>query len=82
MGVQRGLEVHVLDRVEDGPKPELVRDLGAHYHTGAVKDLAAAADVAVECTGVGQLVFDILSVNPPGAIVCLTGAHPNFAEMR
>ena len=34
MGVGRGLEVHVLDRATDGPKPGLVRDLGATYHTG------------------------------------------------
>src|SRR5438045_580770 len=34
MGVQRGLEVHVLDRVAGGPKPALVRALGAAYHTG------------------------------------------------
>ena len=27
---QRGYEVHVLDRATDGPKPELVRDLGGH----------------------------------------------------
>src|SRR5207248_2668388 len=36
MGVQRGLEVHVLDRVTEGPKPGLVRDLGAAYHSGSV----------------------------------------------
>ena len=70
---QRGLEVHVLDRVETGPKPQLVKDLGAQYHTGEVKDLAAEADVVIECTGVGQLVFDIVSVTPPGCITCLTG---------
>ena len=29
LGVQRGLEVHVLDRSTDGPKPELVGALGA-----------------------------------------------------
>ena len=29
IGVQRGLEVHVLDRVTGGPKPALVEDLGA-----------------------------------------------------
>jgi D-arabinose 1-dehydrogenase-like Zn-dependent alcohol dehydrogenase len=34
IGVQRGLDVHVLDRVETGPKPELVRALGATYHSG------------------------------------------------
>jgi threonine dehydrogenase-like Zn-dependent dehydrogenase len=73
MGRQRGLEVHVLDRHTDGPKPQLVKDLGAHYHTGDVKPLAAEADVVIECTGVGQLVFDIVQVNPPGAITCLTG---------
>jgi len=72
-GVQRGLEVHVLDRVEDGPKPQLVTDLGAQYHTGPVEKLAATADIVVECTGVGQLVFDILSHSPAGCITCLTG---------
>src|SRR5919202_3726706 len=61
MGRQRGLEVHVLDRVTEGPKPGLVNDLGAHYHVGDAKPLAAAADVVIECTGVGQLVFDIVS---------------------
>src|SRR3954469_16050268 len=65
MGRQRGLEVHVLDRVTEGPKPQLVADLGAHYHTGDVKPLAAEADVVIECTGVGQLVFDIVSKTPP-----------------
>src|SRR5881409_1847872 len=32
LGRQRGLDVHVLDRVESGPKPALVRALGASYH--------------------------------------------------
>jgi hypothetical protein len=31
MGFQRGLEVHVLDILEEGPKPQLVSDLGAVY---------------------------------------------------
>ncbi len=73
MGRQRGLDVHVVDRHEDGPKPGLVKSLGASYHVGAVKELASEADVVVECTGVGQLVFDILQSTPPGAITCLTG---------
>ena len=33
---QRGLETHVVDLVTDGPKPPLVADLGAHYHSGPV----------------------------------------------
>lgn len=73
MGVQRGLEVHVLDRLTTGPKPGLVRDLGAHYHTGSLHELARAADVVMECTGVGQLVFDAIQTSTPGSIVCLTG---------
>ena len=36
VGKQRGLDVHVLDRVESGLKPDLVRDLGATYHSGSV----------------------------------------------
>jgi glucose 1-dehydrogenase len=72
-GAQRGLEVHVLDRVEDGPKPMLVKELGGHYHTGPVEKIASTADIVIECTGVGQLVFDILSRSPAGCITCLTG---------
>ena len=30
LAAQRGYEVHVLDRVTEGPKPELVAQLGAH----------------------------------------------------
>ena len=52
LGVQRGLEVHVLDVVTDGPKPALVRDLGAHYHADGIENLGVHPDVAVECTGV------------------------------
>ena len=33
---QHGVAVHVLDRVESGPKPELARALGATYHSGTV----------------------------------------------
>jgi len=73
LGVQRGLEVHVLDRVTVGPKPKLVADLGATYHTGAVVDAGPRADVVVECTGVGQLVFDAMDKAAPDGIVCLSG---------
>jgi glucose 1-dehydrogenase len=72
LGVQRGLEVHVLDRVSAGPKPELVADLGATYHTGTVADAGPHADIVVECTGVGQLVFDAMDKAAPDGIVCLT----------
>jgi glucose 1-dehydrogenase len=70
---QHGLEVHVLDRVESGAKPELVRALGATYHTGSVADVGFEPDVIVECTGVGQLIADSIQAIAPGGVVCLTG---------
>jgi len=73
LSVQRGLETHVLDRVTDGVKPQLVADLGATYHHSSVADAAADADVVIECTGVAQLVLDAMAHNAPDAIVCLTG---------
>jgi glucose 1-dehydrogenase len=73
MGRQRGFEVTVVDRVTDGCKPALVRDLGADYHSGPIDDLACRPDVVIECTGVGQLVFDLLTRTAPNAITCLTG---------
>lgn len=73
LGRQRGLDVHVLDRVTSGPKPELVRDLGATYHSGTVAEVGFAPDVIVECTGVGQVIVDSLKHVGAGGVVCLTG---------
>ncbi|MFN2606985.1 MAG: glucose 1-dehydrogenase [Acidimicrobiales bacterium] len=73
LSVQRGLDTHVLDRVTEGVKPQLVADLGATYHHGTVADAAPGADVVIECTGVAQLVLDAMAHNAPDGIVCLTG---------
>jgi threonine dehydrogenase-like Zn-dependent dehydrogenase len=73
LGVERGLELHVLDIVKTGPKPQLVRDLGGAYHTGSIDDVAGQADIIIECTGFGPLVFDCMRHTPRGGIVCLTG---------
>ena len=73
VATQHGLDVHVLDRVDSGPKPELVRALGATYHTGLVEDVGFEPDVIVECTGVGQVISDSLKTIAPGGVVCLTG---------
>src|SRR3954447_15404409 len=56
IAVQHGADVHVLDRVTTGPKPDLVAALGASYHTGAVADIGLNPDIVVECTGVGPLI--------------------------
>lgn len=73
MGVQRGLDVHVLDLDDSGPKPGLVADLGATFHTGEVGDLKLTPDVVIECTGHGPLVFDLTNIVAPDAVICLTG---------
>jgi glucose 1-dehydrogenase len=73
LGVQRGLEVHVIDQVTSGLKPDLVAALGATYHTGKVEDACSSPDVIIECTGVATLVFDAIDHVGPGGVVCLTG---------
>jgi threonine dehydrogenase-like Zn-dependent dehydrogenase len=73
IGKLRGLQVHVLDRIETGPKPELVRALGATYHTGTVAGVGFQPDVVIECTGVGQVIGDSVKAVAPGGVVCLTG---------
>ncbi|HZW43619.1 MAG TPA: hypothetical protein VFF32_04400 [Dermatophilaceae bacterium] len=73
LGVQRGLVVHVFDRVTDGPKPGLVRDLGAVYHTDTLTDSGVRADVMVECTGVSSVVLEAMKCGATDAITCLTG---------
>ena len=73
IGKQHGLDVHVLDRVEKGAKPDLVQALGATYHAGRVADAGFAPDVIIECTGVGQVIVDSLRGVGAGGVVCLTG---------
>ncbi|MDA8284150.1 MAG: glucose 1-dehydrogenase [Actinomycetota bacterium] len=73
LGRQRDLEVHVLDQVTDGLKPDLVAELGATYHHGSVQDAGVRADVVIECTGVGQLIFDVMETTSTDGVVCLTG---------
>lgn len=73
LGVQRGLDVHVLDRVSDGPKPRLVAALGATYHTGEVHKAGPAPDIVIEATGVPQIIWDTMDFAAPDGIVCLTG---------
>jgi glucose 1-dehydrogenase len=73
IGVQRGLEVHVIDQVTSGVKPDLVAALGATYHTGPIEKACAAPDVVMECTGVSTLVFDAMEHLGPNGVLCLTG---------
>jgi glucose 1-dehydrogenase len=76
----KNLDVHVLDRAETGPKPQIVRDLGATYHTGSVLDLGFNPDVIVECTGVGSVIADSIQKVDSGGIICLTGVGAGGAS--
>jgi threonine dehydrogenase-like Zn-dependent dehydrogenase len=78
LGVQRGLEVHVLDLATQGPKPEAVRALGAQYHYSGIDDATARVkpDVIIEATGVSKIVFEAMASTASYGIVCLTGVSP------
>ena len=75
IGVQKGLDVHVVDLVKDGPKPDIVKDLGATYHSDPIDDVVkkVAPEVVIEATGVTQVIFAALNGTVPYGIVCLTG---------
>lgn len=73
MGRQRGLEVHVLARETEGPRPKLVRDLGATYHTCRVPELPFHPDIVLECTGAPELVMETTRQLAPAGICCLAG---------
>jgi glucose 1-dehydrogenase len=76
LAMQRGLDVHVLDRATDGSKPALVRSLGATYHTSAIANIGIRPDIVVECTGAPALILEVLSGTAPAGIVCLAGLSP------
>jgi threonine dehydrogenase-like Zn-dependent dehydrogenase len=76
LGVQRGLEVHVLDRVTEGPKPKLVADLGATYHAASPSEIGLCPDIVIECTGAAPVVADVLTGTRNDGIVCLAGVSP------
>jgi len=75
LGQQRGLDVHVLDRVTDGPKPRLVQELGATYHHTDIDAVSALVkpDVVIEATGVPSLVLGAMYGTAGYGITVLTG---------
>ncbi len=85
LGAQRGLDVHVFDQVTSGPKPALVHDLGAAYHSGSLSDVPGLFDVVMECTGAPGLTLNVVQLTERDGIVCLTGvsngATPQAVDM-
>jgi threonine dehydrogenase-like Zn-dependent dehydrogenase len=79
MGVQRGLEVHVQDHNETGPKPSLVRELGAKYFSAEAE---SGYDIVIECTGSPAIIRKALCFENPNLIVCLTGLSPAASDVK
>ena len=73
MGRQRGLEVHVLDVVKEGLKPQLVHELGGTYHTGAITNIGLRPDIIIECTGVAPVIAEAMASLGNDGILCLAG---------
>lgn len=84
LGQQRGLDVHVLDLVTEGPKPGLVTDLGATYHHDDIDTVTErlAPDIVIEATGVGELVLGAMAGTAAYGIVCLTGVSSGGRHLK
>lgn len=83
LGAQRDLEVHVLDLVRDGPKPDAVRALGAEYHCDGIEAALTRArpEIIIEATGVPKLVVEAIAGTTSYGIVCLTGVSSGGREI-
>ncbi len=80
LGLQRGCELHVLDRVQSGMKPELVRALGATYHCGDLDGLQP--DLVIECTGATSVILDVVERIAPDGLVCLAGVSSGGRKIK
>jgi threonine dehydrogenase-like Zn-dependent dehydrogenase len=74
LGRQRDLDVHVFDQVTWGPKPRLVRDLGATYYGGTLSAIGSLRpDIVIECTGATAVIADAVTRSARSGVVCLAG---------
>jgi threonine dehydrogenase-like Zn-dependent dehydrogenase len=73
MGRQRGLDLHVLDRHGDGPKPALIRDLGGTHHVDARSLRDLRFDIVMECTAAPLLIAESIARCASSGVVCLLG---------
>jgi threonine dehydrogenase-like Zn-dependent dehydrogenase len=75
IGIQKGLEVHVLDQIKEGPKVDLVKALGATYHSDldSLENSKMEFDLSFECTGVPEVILKLFEHIKSDGILCLTG---------
>ena len=79
-GIQRGLEVHIFDLEDDGPKAALAKELGAVFHTDTLADSGILADIIVECTGAPAVIREVLKHGAKNSVTCLTGVSEAGGE--
>lgn len=77
IGVQHGIDVHIHDRNEDGPKPDLARRLGVTYHSEFPDLGKLAPDVVIECTGAPAVIAQTVAGAAAAGVVCLAGVSAN-----
>jgi threonine dehydrogenase-like Zn-dependent dehydrogenase len=70
----------VVDQSVSGRKPDLVRGLGASFHTSL--DSVPSVDVALECTGVGELIVSVVRLAPVTVLAGLCGSSAPFPVPR
>jgi glucose 1-dehydrogenase len=74
LSIQRDYDTYVIDLVTDGPKPDMVRRLGAHYFPrDDLVEVSAGADIVIECTGFAEMLIEASARGGPNRITCLTG---------
>ena len=73
IGAERGLDIHVLDRHRNGPKPKLIADLGATHHANPASLRDLTFDVVMECTAASSVIVEAIRRCAPSGIVSLLG---------
>jgi threonine dehydrogenase-like Zn-dependent dehydrogenase len=80
MGKQRGLDIHVLDHNDRGPKRKLVETLGGTFHLNRDIVDEVKPDIVMECTGASDVIAHLLGRIGPSGIICLAGLSPGKHE--
>jgi threonine dehydrogenase-like Zn-dependent dehydrogenase len=73
LGRQRGLRVAVYDRNHSGPKPELIRQIGAQHYSDLDEAIALDPDIVIECTGAAAVISKLITHPVTAKILCLVG---------
>jgi glucose 1-dehydrogenase len=73
--VQRGLEVHLFDRLPKGPRRALAEGLNAQYHTSHISSVMrkVSPDVVIDTTGSGAVINAQVRELGRNGILCIIG---------